>query len=70
MRNGKKREIVIDKEKNECQVQMIEYVLNKNKCEEIFLNFEKLLSEDSDEEQEIKDNILGVKKKFGMNLRK
>ena len=70
MRNGKKTEVKINKEKNECQVQMIECILNKNKCRDIFKDFKKVLQEDSDEEEELRDNKLMVKKKFGENMRK
>ena len=70
MRNGKKTEVKINKEKNECQVQMIEFILNKNKCKDVFMDFKKVLQEDSDDEEELRDNKLMVKKKFGENMRK
>ena len=49
---------------------MIECILNKNKCRDIFKDFKKVLQEDSDEEEELRDNKLMVKKKFGENMRK
>jgi hypothetical protein len=54
MKNGKKTKVSINKERNECRVQSIECILNKNKCREIFQNFQEVM-DDLDEDDNMKD---------------
>ena len=49
MRNGKKVDRQINFERNECKVQQVHYILNRNKTSEIFKDFKSVM-DDIDEE--------------------
>ena len=69
IKNNKKTDILINTEKNECLVQSIECLLNKNKCKQVFLDFKQMNYDDDEEYEKKRDSKVMARKKFEQTLR-
>ena len=67
MKNGVLTQRDINNEKNECKAQSIEYVLNRNRCSEVFRDFKKAMEGDQNDIQP--DEVTFIKKKFSVSMR-
>ena len=67
MKNGMVTQRDINNERNECKVQSIEYILNRNRCSEVFRDFKEAMAGQQDDLQP--DEVTFIKKKFSVSMR-
>jgi hypothetical protein len=69
MKNGQLTKVDINNERNECKVQSIEYILNRNRCSVVFKDFKEVMAMANDEDDTKPDEITYIKKKFNDSIR-